>query len=145
MPMYVGLYKLTEKGAADIKQAPQRMQDAMKAWEAMGGTVRVALATMGEFDYVSVGEAPNDEVAAAHAAALSAQGFVTTQSLRGFAAAEFAALLAKLPCRKKAPAAGRATCFARGRPSLWPPVAAQRPARLGEPAPRGRGADLVEH
>jgi uncharacterized protein with GYD domain len=95
--MYVGLYKMTEKGAADIKQAPQRMQEAMKAWEAMGGTVRVALATMGRYDYVSVGEAPSDEVATAFAAALSAQGFVAAETLRGFAAEEFAGLLAKLP------------------------------------------------
>ena len=97
MPMYVGLYRLTEKGAADIKKSPQRMQDAMKGWEAMGGNVKVALATMGAYDFVSVGEAPSDEVAAAFAAALSSQGFVTTVTLRGFTAEEFAGLTAKLP------------------------------------------------
>jgi uncharacterized protein with GYD domain len=97
MPMYVGLYKLTEKGAADIKKAPERVQDAIKAWEAMGGTTRVVLATMGRYDYVTVGEAPSDEVAAAFAMALSSQGFVTTETLRGFTPEECAALLAKLP------------------------------------------------
>ena len=95
--MYVGLYKLTEKGAADIKKAPERVQDAIKAWEAMGGTTRVVLATMGRYDYVTVGEAPSDEVAAAFAMALSSQGFVTTETLRGFTPEECAALLAKLP------------------------------------------------
>jgi uncharacterized protein with GYD domain len=97
MPMYVGLYRMTEKGAADIKKAPERMNEAIKAWEAMGGTTKVAIATMGKYDYVSVGEAPNDEIAAAFAAAMCAQGFVTTETLRGFTPDEFAGMLAKLP------------------------------------------------
>ncbi len=57
MPIYVGLYKLTGKGASDIKSSPARMQDAIKAWETMGGTTTVVLATMGRYDFVSVGEA----------------------------------------------------------------------------------------
>jgi uncharacterized protein with GYD domain len=97
MPMYVGLYKMTEKGAGDIKKAPERMQEAINAWESMGGTTHVAVATLGEYDYISVGEAPSDEVAAMFAAALSSQGFVTTTTLRAFKPEEFAALLAKLP------------------------------------------------
>jgi len=97
MPMYVGLYTMTEKGASDIKKAPERMKDAIKAWEAMGGTTRAVVATMGEYDFVSVGEAPSDEVAATFAAALASQGFVTTETLRGFTPEEFAGLLAKLP------------------------------------------------
>jgi uncharacterized protein with GYD domain len=97
MPMYVGLFRMTEKGAADIKKGPERMRDAMKAWEDMGGTTTVAVATIGKYDYVSVGEAPSDEVAAAFAAGLSAQGFVTTETLRAFTPEEFAGVLAKLP------------------------------------------------
>jgi uncharacterized protein with GYD domain len=96
MPMYVGLYTMTEKGAGDIKKAPERMREAIKAWEAMGGTTRVVVATIGKYDYVSVGEAPSDEVAAAFAAALTSQGFVTTETLRGFTPEEFAGVLAKL-------------------------------------------------
>jgi len=94
--MYVGLYKVTEKGASDIKNAPERMQEAIKAWEAMGGKTRVVLATMGRYDFVSVGEAPSDEVAVTFAAALSSQGFVTAETLRGFTPEEFSAMLASL-------------------------------------------------
>jgi uncharacterized protein with GYD domain len=97
MPMYVGLYKLTAKGAAEIKKAPERLQEAIKTWEAMGGTTTVVVATMGRYDYVSVGEAPSDEVAALFAAALASQGFVATETLRGFTPEECATLLAKLP------------------------------------------------
>ena len=97
MPMYVRLYKLTEKGARDIKKAPERMQEAIKMAEAMGGKPLVALATMGRYDFVSVGESPSDEVAAAFAAATVADGMLTMETLRGFTPEEFAALIAKLP------------------------------------------------
>lgn len=97
MPMYVGLYKLTEKGASDIKGSPERVQQAMKAWEAMGGKITAVVATMGEYDFVSVGEAPSDEAAVMHSAALVSTGTVTAQTLRAFTPEEFAALVAKLP------------------------------------------------
>jgi uncharacterized protein with GYD domain len=97
MPMYVGLFKFTAKGASDIKNSPERFQNAIKAWEAMGGKVIAALATMGPYDFVSVGEAPSDEVAAMYAAGLAATGTVTTETLRAFTPEEFAALMAKLP------------------------------------------------
>ena len=52
---------------------------------------------MGAYDFVSIGEAANDEIAATFAAGLAAKGFVTTETLRGFTVEEFAGLLAKLP------------------------------------------------
>jgi uncharacterized protein with GYD domain len=96
MPIYVGLYKLTAKGASDVKGSPKRMQDAIKAWETMGGTTTVVLATMGRYDFVSVGEAASDEVAATFAAALCSQGFVTAETLRAFSPEEFSAMMASL-------------------------------------------------
>jgi uncharacterized protein with GYD domain len=97
MPMYVGLYKLTEKGAGDIKNAPERIKGLVKVWEAMGGTTSVVVATLGAYDYITVGEAPSDEVAATFAAALASQGYVTTETMRAFKPEEFAGILAKLP------------------------------------------------
>ena len=97
MPKYVLLMRLTQKGASEIKQAPQRIEESIKAWEAMGGSLDVLVATMGRYDYVSVGEAPSDEVAATFAAALASQGYVTTESMRAFTPQECARLLAQLP------------------------------------------------
>lgn len=96
MPAYVALYKLTAKGASDIRKSPERMQEAIKAWEAMGGKTHTVLATMGRYDFVSVGEAPSDEVAATFSLALASQGNVTTETLRAFTAEEFAAMVASL-------------------------------------------------
>ena len=62
-----------------------------------GGTLRSIHVTMGPYDYVGVGEAPDDETAAAFAMALTAGGNVTTTSMRAFTPDEFAGLAAKLP------------------------------------------------
>jgi uncharacterized protein with GYD domain len=96
MPTYVALYKLTAKGSSDIKKSSERMHDAVKAWEAMGGKTHVVLATMGQYDFVSIGEAASDEVAATFALALASQGNVTTETLRAFTAEEFSAMVASL-------------------------------------------------
>jgi uncharacterized protein with GYD domain len=97
MPQFVLLMNLTAKGAADIKAAPARVGEGLKSFEAMGGKVKEFVVTMGPYDYVAVGEAPSDEAAAAFALALSAQGNVTTTSMRAFSTEEFAAMVARLP------------------------------------------------
>ena len=61
MPTYIVLYKLTDQGIRDIKEAPQRIEEGTKALEAAGGKVIGFYSVMGEYDYVSIGEAPNDE------------------------------------------------------------------------------------
>jgi len=37
MPTYIVLYKLTDQGIRNIKEAPQRIEEGIKAIEAMGG------------------------------------------------------------------------------------------------------------
>jgi uncharacterized protein with GYD domain len=36
MPTYIGLFKLTDQGIKEIKEAPQRIEEGIKAWEKMG-------------------------------------------------------------------------------------------------------------
>jgi uncharacterized protein with GYD domain len=97
MPSYVILMKLTEQGAKAIKEAPARIDAGIKGWEAMGGKITGFFVVMGEYDYVAVGEAPNDETAATFALALGSLGNVKTTTLRAFTRDEFAALVKKLP------------------------------------------------
>ncbi len=97
MPIYIGLYKYTARGAADIKESPKRIAAAQAAAEKMGFHNLGTWVTMGEYDLGSVGEAPDDETAARFAVALSALGNVTTQTLRAFTADEFAKIVGGLP------------------------------------------------
>ena len=97
MPHYVYLMKLTEQGAKAIKEAPGRIEAGIKGFEAMGGKVGEFLVVMGEYDYMSFGEAPNDEVAATFSLALSSLGNVKVTTLKAFTRGEFAAIVKKLP------------------------------------------------
>lgn len=97
MPTYIGLYKLTDQGIKDIKNAPQRIEDGIKGFQAMGGKVIGFYTVMGEYDYVSIGEAPNDEVAMTFALALGSRGNVRSTTLKAFTTEEFTNLVKKLP------------------------------------------------
>jgi uncharacterized protein with GYD domain len=97
MPTYIGLYKLTDQGIKNIKDAPQRLEEAIKASEAMGGKMLGVYTVMGEYDYVSIGEFPNDETVLTLALALGAKGNVRTTTLKAFTKEEFAEIVKNLP------------------------------------------------
>jgi len=97
MPTYIGLYKLTDQGIKAIKDAPGRVEAAIKAVEKMGGKVIGVYVVMGEYDYVTIGEFPSDEVATTYALALGSLGNVRTTTLRAYTKEEFAAMVKKLP------------------------------------------------
>jgi len=97
MGTYVILMKLTERGIQDIKNAPARVDAGIKALEAMGGKLIAFYMVMGEYDYVGIGEAPNDETVAAFLLGLGLQGNVRTTTLKAFSRDEFAEIVKKLP------------------------------------------------
>jgi uncharacterized protein with GYD domain len=97
MPLYIGLYKLTDQGIKNIKDAPKRYEQGVKAFEQMGGKVLGFYLTMGEYDYVSIGEAPSDEVMATFVLGLGGLGNVRTTTLKAFTTEEFADIVKKLP------------------------------------------------
>lgn len=97
MPIYITLYKLTAQGVKDIKNAPKRIEEGIKSFEAMGGKVLGFYLVMGEYDYVAIGEAPNDEVAMIFSLGIGTQGNVKTTTLKAFTTKEFAGFVEKLP------------------------------------------------
>ncbi len=96
MPTYVSLMKLTGEGVKDIKNAPQRTAEAVKALEAMGGKLIALYMVMGEYDYVGIAEAPSDEVAMTFLLGLGAAGNVRTTTLKAFTMDQVAAMVEKL-------------------------------------------------
>lgn len=97
MPIYITLYNLTEKGVKHIKDAPDRIQEGIKAAESTGGKLMGFYATMGEYDYISIGEGPSDDVYMTFLLRLGAQGYVRTKTLKAFSNEEFGKMIAKLP------------------------------------------------
>jgi uncharacterized protein with GYD domain len=97
MPTYIGLYRLTDQGIKAIKDAPGRMETAIKSVEKIGGKVIGLYVVTGEYDYVTIGEFPSDEVAMTFALALGSLGNVRTTTLRAYTKEEFATIVKKLP------------------------------------------------
>jgi uncharacterized protein with GYD domain len=97
MVTYIVLMKLTDQGIKDIKNAPQRIDAAAKALEAMGGKMTGFYLTMGEYDYVVIGEGPSDEVGMTFLLGLGAAGNVKTTTLKAFTKEQFAEMVKKLP------------------------------------------------
>jgi uncharacterized protein with GYD domain len=96
MPTYVTLFKWTEQGVKDIKNAPARFQASKKLSESMGGKTLGLYVTMGEYDIVAVTEGPSDEVAAALALSIASKGNAKTTTLRAFSESEFSEIVKKV-------------------------------------------------
>ncbi len=69
MATYVTLLKFTQQGIKDIKNGPNRLDAAKKAYKSVGADIKAYYLTMGRFDAVVVSDAagqavtlPNDVV-----------------------------------------------------------------------------------
>jgi len=97
MPGYISLMKFTPKGLADLKGSVKRLEEAKATATKMGHKLVGWWATVGEYDAVVIIDAPNDESASLLALATASKGYVTTQTMRAYSEAEWAALTSKLP------------------------------------------------
>ncbi|RPI11344.1 MAG: GYD domain-containing protein [Acidobacteriales bacterium] len=97
MPTYVTLFKWTEQGVKNVKEAPARFAAAKKMAEAMGGKFLGLYVTMGDCDIVAVSEGPSDEVAAAVALSIASKGNAKPTTMRAFTESEFTEILKKVP------------------------------------------------
>jgi uncharacterized protein with GYD domain len=97
MAGYIGLFKYTQQGITNIKGSPERIKQAKAAAEKMGIRVVGVWVTMGQYDLVTVADAPDDQTMGAFILALASQGNVTTQTMRAFSEDEFAQVVGRLP------------------------------------------------
>jgi uncharacterized protein with GYD domain len=89
MPTYIVLMKLTEEGIKTLKDGPERVRENAKLMEEMGSKMTGFYLTMGEYDYVAIGETSNDEVAGAIVLGLNASGLLRTTTLKAFTLEEY--------------------------------------------------------
>ncbi|MBN1614618.1 MAG: GYD domain-containing protein [Deltaproteobacteria bacterium] len=97
MPTYITLCKLTDQGVKDIKNAPKRIRSAQKMAEKVGGKITGFYLTIGDYDYIAISEAPNDEVACTFLLDLGTTGLLRTTTLKAFTLEEFTDIVKKLP------------------------------------------------
>jgi uncharacterized protein with GYD domain len=79
MSVYLLLTTLTDNGRKALQEDPEILKDFNKETELMGVKILDQYALLGQYDFVNIVEAPNNEVVAKLAIRLSAKG--TTQTL----------------------------------------------------------------
>lgn len=97
MATFVVLCKYTQQGVAKIKESPARIDAARQTARTMGAELKTWYLAMGQYDIVSIWEAPNDETLAKAILTIGTLGFVSTETLRVFTEDEFRKLVAALP------------------------------------------------
>ena len=97
MPTYIILNRWTQKGIENVKESPSRLDAARQAFKAVGAELKDFYLTMGQYDFVAVVEAPDDETAARVALSLGAKGATRSETLRAFTEAEYRRITAALP------------------------------------------------
>lgn len=97
MPSYLSLINWTDQGVRNVKESPQRLESVKQAVQAAGGRLIFFYMTMGEYDLVTLFEAPDDETIARLLLGISAQGNVRTKTLKAFTEDEYRRIIASLP------------------------------------------------
>ena len=97
MGTYISLIRWTEKGIQNVKESPARLDQAKKAFQAMGAELKESLLVMGKYDLIIVAEAPDDETVAKLVLSIGARGAIRTETLRAFTEDEYRKIIAALP------------------------------------------------
>jgi uncharacterized protein with GYD domain len=81
MSTFIMLSTLTDEGAETIKENPNRIKEVNQEIEALGVKVLSQYATLGQYDFVNIVEAPDNQTIARVSAELSSRGSVRLQTL----------------------------------------------------------------
>jgi len=89
VPTYILLTTLTAQGVQTLKSNPDRLRAVNQDVEELGARVLHQWATLGEFDFVNIVEAPDLETIARVSIALGARGSAKLQTLPALPIDEF--------------------------------------------------------
>jgi uncharacterized protein with GYD domain len=88
MPTYLMLTNLSAEGVRTLKNNPGRMAEVNQEVEQMGGKVLAQYATLGQYDFVTVIEAPDEKAMAKISVELGSRGTMSSQTLTAMTAAD---------------------------------------------------------
>ena len=97
MAVYLTLLTLTSEGRKKMEEYPEMLKEINKEVEYMGVKILNQYALLGQYDFVNIIEAPNDEVAAKLAIHLSARGGFQTLTLTAIPLDDLISTLKKKP------------------------------------------------
>ncbi|MQA74941.1 MAG: GYD domain-containing protein [Solirubrobacterales bacterium] len=89
MPTYIMLTHLTADGVKTLKDNPSRVHEVNREVEQIGIKVVSQWATLGEYDFVTVVEAPDEKTMAKLSVEMGSRGSVVNETLTAIDAEEF--------------------------------------------------------
>lgn len=89
MPNYVIMSTLTDEGRRTIKQKPERIIEVNKEIEAMGVKVQKQYALLGQYDFLNIVEAPDNETVMKMSVEIGSRGSVQMTTLPAIPVEEF--------------------------------------------------------
>jgi uncharacterized protein with GYD domain len=81
MPIYILLSTLTQQGVQTLKSNPERLRQVNQDVEELGARILHQWATLGEFDFVNIVEAPDVATIAKVSVGLAARGSIRIETL----------------------------------------------------------------
>jgi uncharacterized protein with GYD domain len=84
---------LTDEGRKTVKTNPDRIKEVNKEVEAMGVKILSQYVTLGQYDFINVIEAPNNETIAKVATELGSRGTLQTSTLAALTLDDFISTL----------------------------------------------------
>jgi uncharacterized protein with GYD domain len=88
MPTYLMLTNLTGEGLRTLKNNPGRVTEVNAEVEQMGGKVVTQYATLGDYDFVTVIEAPDEKTMARISVELGSRGTMKSRTLTAMPVAD---------------------------------------------------------
>ena len=89
MPIYILLSSLSTQGVQTLKSNPDRLREVNRDVEELGARVLHQWATLGEYDFVNVVDAPDIATVARVSVALGARGSTRIETLPALTVDEF--------------------------------------------------------
>ena len=93
MTTFIMLTNLTPDGVKTLKNNPSRVQEVNKEVEQLGVKVVDQWATLGQYDFITVVDAPDESTMAKVSIELGSRGTMTSQTLAAIPAGDFASSL----------------------------------------------------
>ena len=88
MPTYLMLTNLTAEGVRTLKNNPGRVSEVNEEVEQIGAKVLAQYATLGQYDFVTIIEAPDEKTMAKVSVELGSRGTMTSQTLAAMSATD---------------------------------------------------------
>jgi uncharacterized protein with GYD domain len=97
MATYCVLSSFTEQGVRNAKDSPKRAEAFKEMARKCGVTVKDLYWAQGQYDIVTILEAPDDLAVTSLALSVGGLGNIRTQTLRLFSAGDMKAIIEKMP------------------------------------------------